>query len=1526
FDCKYDLEISIRPEDCSNMAPIIKKYNNLQLAPCGTSMGFTGEGITTPVKQISFIQTLSAGAWVVRKTLTLNDSVFLLRKDSARKAFLCRTEQNIYDSVYKIIAATTGCASPGFATALPCESCTANLGSFSIYKARYVSAIGTATISEADIHIQYTKDSLDCAGACGALSVNLNALQSLRNQLLNDLVPYSGQYAIKKDSIKNVSGFFDPTRAEAKYNIFNNNYYRNPKNEAGFDADYLTEDEHIDLTIDPSGLSRDRSVLNNISDDDYANLFQRAWAKSLLFYHPEFSKLKFAETTLSSSYAWLDNVQACTTYATALAKGFLMPLTSDPYFVNNYMPSDKALMQQYLTYNLGSAQDINKFSLWQLANGTVACAGKQDFEKGSCMAFAKKDGPDPALNKDTLWQQFKAIYVSYRNEMVAAYINTRPGVLSPAGMDSLQREGKQLLFVNAQGIAKQNNWAWWPLATAPNVDTAALSAAASAYVNQLTNTDKCVGQKPFWKARLLQCEQLQNWLNKNTHADSLLVNNILKVILDSMVMVCYKSASAQQPYGYSSVSPAYAGLPGGFEEIIAHVFKQNGIATAPDSNYFCNPYTIDFPKPFGKNPPFSVNYVNSLDSCGCRRFAVLQSEARAAGFDTSTLTGLNGLNRFLITRYKDSLTPLLWQGLQKCTAGLFKDSCYKVITRPGYPYTPASSRAARPAPGGDPVCPTPVINSVFYTDLTSSYNNVKLNYSTSPAFTFCDVLILDGAGNYINDISLPCGSNQSLLLSLPKCQNYRFMLSGTGGGCDVTSAIALLSAACVSCPAKAIISGVAYLNTGSVNNVQLNYSSNAAALNCRVVSTNTATGARFIQAITAGSSFILLTLPPCQNYSFQIFTGAASCYDSSNVFLLPGCTLKCSKIYAPIILQAYVPLPSFLACGYQKPCISCNALNALVLEFKTLYPAYAVPYTDPLTLTASQLKQNSLLARFLNYRTGFSKNATEYLAALKGCAGGGTADALCSFSKPLNDISGILQPDTLPCRAAQTQAAFIAALLYQQAKDSLIANFDSLYTAKCLSVQYTEQFYVTYQPKEYHYTLYYYDQAGNLVKTMPPAAVKPNYSPVFLTQVNTARIAGTDFINANNNAFLATHYRYNSLNQVVAQKTPDAGISKFWYDRLGRLVISQNAKQPSYSSRRAAYSYTLYDALGRITEVGQKPSGKAITQVISQDTTALKNWLDDDGTKEQITVTKYDEAYPPFAVSTAAGSALLQKNLRNRVSYTYVKDRESTNPNYPWDAATFYTYDIHGNVDTLLQDYKTGMGSVNCAGNPSNPSGNRFKKIAYAYDLISGKVNDVAYQPGQADQFYHHYNYDAENKLTEVTTSKDKIYWEREAVYDYYRHGPLARTLLGQNQVQGLDYAYTLQGWLKGVNSTAVLNTSAGTAYDIGRDGMAAALNNNSLVARDAYGFSLNYFTGDYAAINTSVIPFAALPQPLPPDINGALTGRQLFNGNIAAIAVNIPQLGNGIVYGYTYDQLNRLVKMDAFNGLANAGNTFTPV
>lgn len=100
-------------------------------------------------------------------------------------------------------------------------------------------------------------------------------------------------------------------------------------------------------------------------------------------------------------------------------------------------------------------------------------------------------------------------------------------------------------------------------------------------------------------------------------------------------------------------------------------------------------------------------------------------------------------------------------------------------------------------------------------------------------------------------------------------------------------------------------------------------------------------------------------------------------------------------------------------------------------------------------------------------------------------------------------------------------------------------------------------------------------------------------------------------------------------------------------------------------------------------------------------------------------------------------------------------------------------------------------------------------------------MNQVQYQPlyygannqllYNADYIAHKYNYDAENRLTSAYTTTDDIHWEKLANYQYYRHGPLARTVLGQLQVQGLDYAYTLQGWLKAINPGAVWHITDGS-------------------------------------------------------------------------------------------------------------------
>jgi hypothetical protein len=95
-----------------------------------------------------------------------------------------------------------------------------------------------------------------------------------------------------------------------------------------------------------------------------------------------------------------------------------------------------------------------------------------------------------------------------------------------------------------------------------------------------------------------------------------------------------------------------------------------------------------------------------------------------------------------------------------------------------------------------------------------------------------------------------------------------------------------------------------------------------------------------------------------------------------------------------------------------------------------------------------------------------------------------------------------------------------------------------------------------------------------------------------------------------------------------------------------------------------------------------------------------------------------------------------------------------------YDNSSTYSYDIHGNVDTLLHHYRTGLISTHGT--------NQFKLMSYKYDLISGKVNEVHYQPGMPDEFYHRYEYDAENRLADVFTT-DRAIAQLSVVFPAYK-------------------------------------------------------------------------------------------------------------------------------------------------------------
>ncbi len=495
----------------------------------------------------------------------------------------------------------------------------------------------------------------------------------------------------------------------------------------------------------------------------------------------------------------------------------------------------------------------------------------------------------------------------------------------------------------------------------------------------------------------------------------------------------------------------------------------------------------------------------------------------------------------------------------------------------------------------------------------------------------------------------------------------------------------------------------------------------------------------------------------------------------------------------------------------------------------------------------------------------------------------------------------------IPCDSIQKELAEQQATeAYNDYRDSVFKALLEGYYEKCM--QSLESFSMEYQDAEYHYTLYYYDQSGNLVRTVPPAGVKPLTNADLPLVRNGRNSNGPPKIPAH---ILHSTYQHNSLNAVVKQQTPDAGTATFFYDALGRIALNQNAKQQPTNTA----SYTTYDPLGRTEEVGVIDVNGAGS--LKARAYAYYNWTSfvNSRGRTEITKTFYNKPYL-HKINIAFGSNG-QQNLRNRIGTVawFAKDADLSAFNY--QHATHYSYDIAGNVTTLLQDFGTAS---DFGSNPANVR-TQSKKIDYRFDLVSGKVNEVHYQQGYTDQFMYKYEYNADNKLTKAFSSANGLVWENDARYYYYRHGPLARTELGSDKVQGSDYAYTLQGWMKGVNGI-----SNNPKEDMGQDGRQTTVGpsnigyqlQNRATAPDVYSYWLGYYQADYKAIGSVGSPTVA--NTIAPLHSGLYHSgpAQLFNGNIRSMYTNIQPFG-GLGMWYSYDQLNRIKKQTGFDLATNA-------
>jgi RHS repeat-associated protein len=649
-------------------------------------------------------------------------------------------------------------------------------------------------------------------------------------------------------------------------------------------------------------------------------------------------------------------------------------------------------------------------------------------------------------------------------------------------------------------------------------------------------------------------------------------------------------------------------------------------------------------------------------------------------------------------------------------------------------------------------------------------------------------------------------------------------------------------------------------------------------------------------------------------YTFTtIATAQTATVDSKTSYCADQCSGRAVQWIADLESACGTPIPAFyksqrLAPNLRQYCVATceggapDSLNALpiITTAAVANDPSLVQATQPVTRPPYQLPRGCTLDLIAEPgKQSIGGPVASGSSAVKKLGPNSDPQAIAAAAVDPHYVFPPLGTSDMCIVGANQWADQLARLSLDRAEGDFRTYVEEQHYKNCFGSQLKESFSYQARQGEFHFTLHYFDQAGDLVQTVPPEGVHP-LSAVEIDQLeNGTPVAGPAHT-------LTSTYRYNSLGQALEQQTPDSGVKRFWYNAQGQLRLSQNAQQQV----DGRYAFVRYDRRGRVVETGLVANPPDTNDAITPlDPMLLKGYTDNPDfpngfTREQTVATSYDR-------SPAECQGLNPRNLRGRIAAIVAA---TTIGATTIGATTIcYSYDPHGNIESFSQSI-AGLGT---------------KTTQYECDILDGKVLATHYQAGENDAIHHRYTYDLDRRLTAVETSRDGELWERDAAYTYYQHGPLARIELGADRVQGVDYTYAITNWPKGVNADTLT-----PERDPGRDG--ASGGPNVAVARDVFGSAVHYFPNDYRPVATALTsatqPYAAtignggaLSALAGAGCDSASTGTcGLFDGNVSA---TISALANAQVPGavlgtsYRYDQLYRLRSSTTFGDVDTAGN-----
>ncbi|QIY92074.1 DUF6443 domain-containing protein [Chryseobacterium gallinarum] len=378
-------------------------------------------------------------------------------------------------------------------------------------------------------------------------------------------------------------------------------------------------------------------------------------------------------------------------------------------------------------------------------------------------------------------------------------------------------------------------------------------------------------------------------------------------------------------------------------------------------------------------------------------------------------------------------------------------------------------------------------------------------------------------------------------------------------------------------------------------------------------------------------------------------------------------------------------------------------------------------------------------------------------------------------------------------------------------------------------------------------TYYVYNEYNQLAFVIPPNAVHKSITDDLLND-------------------LCYQYRYDGKGRLVEKKLPGKGWEYMVYDGADRLILSQDATLRAQNK----WLITKYDPLGRVAYTGLLDAGDRVGRQTNVGNGIIIEGRSNTGfTKSGMTVyynngnfgdeistilsVNYYDNYPGYSFNPSfpasiQGTAVLTeaptsdgRSTKGLPTMSLVKNIEDDN----WTKNYTY-YDTKGRV--------IGTHSINHLGG--------YTKTESKLDF-AGIAQQVVTRHKRLDTdteriITENFEYDSQNRLLVHRHQVDNNPEEILAQNTYNELSQLTNKKVGNN-LQSIDYAYNIRGWMTRINDPANLNGKL-------------------------FGYEIKYHNPVYTNL---------------------ASGR--FNGNIAEVDWKTSNDGILRRYSYSYDSVNRL-------------------